>query len=123
MSESTALLARLRDLSLVEVDALLTGCEGDERREVLAAHVADLEDALAQVRAQMESMQAQLRDGGDPLAWVDWPAGTRASDDGQAASERGAELLRQRAGQCRQLAILAEAAAAVVPRLLAAERR
>ncbi|MBT8496172.1 MAG: hypothetical protein KJO07_24215 [Deltaproteobacteria bacterium] len=122
MSESE-LLARLRDLSLVDVDALLTGCDDDERPEVLASHVADLEDALAQVRAEMEAMHAALGTGGDPLAWVDWPDGKRSSDDGQVACARGAELLRNRAQQCRELAILAEAAASVVPRLLAAERR
>ncbi len=122
MSE-TSLLERLRDLALVDVDALLAGTSGATRDALLAAHVADLEDALGRARAAIEKMSSGLRGGAEPLAFVDWPEERRASDDGEQAARRSAEALVERAALCRELAVLAEITAGVLPRLVAADRR
>lgn len=117
------LLERLRDLSLVELDALLSGCEHEDRERVLASHVADLEDALGQARREMQAAEASLARAGEPLDWVEWPADKRAGADGAEHAQRAAERLSARARQYRELAVLAEATALVVPRLAAAGRK
>lgn len=117
------MLERLRDLALVDVDALLAGTSGDARNALLAAHVADLEDALAKAGAAMDEMMASLARGAEPLGWIEWPPERRAGDDGEQAARRSAETLGQRGIVCRELAVLAEMSAAVMPRLVAADRR
>lgn len=115
------LVERLRDLALVEVDALLAGVPEDERSALLAAHVADLEDALTRARDGMNQAMTNL--AREQMAWISWPGAKRAGDDGAEAARQSAESLVERARLAREAAALAEAAARVVPRLVAADRR
>jgi hypothetical protein len=115
--------ARLRDLALVELDALLAGTDGDRRAALLAAYVGDLEDALGTARARMTALIGEIGAGPDPLAVVDADAGARVRDGGVELARRAQARLDARARACRALAALDQLASAVVPRLIEAERQ
>jgi hypothetical protein len=117
------LLGRLRQLSLVDIDALLAGSSGEHRSQLLAAFTDDLCDALGQARARIRDLaETELR-GPDPLALIEVPPASRTSSAAAAGAERAAARLRARADACRALAQLDDAAALLLPRLFEADRR
>ncbi|HEX7841551.1 MAG TPA: hypothetical protein VF469_28965, partial [Kofleriaceae bacterium] len=52
-----ALSTRLRDLALVEIDALIAG---DRAQELVAAFADDVADALREARARIAALRGQL---------------------------------------------------------------
>jgi hypothetical protein len=112
-----ALSARLRDLSLVELDALLVG-----DRELITAFADDVADALREARTRIAALRAQLG-GADPLAALDIPTRQRASDAGASGVDRIRARLTSQADACRALARLADLAANLIPKLFEADRR
>lgn len=117
------LLGRLRQLSLVELDALVAGAGPERRAELLEAYAGDLADALARARARMGELVATIAKGPDPLALVGAPAATRAKSGATESSGRLAARLDERAEACRDLARLDEACALLLPRLIEIDRR
>jgi len=107
------LSARLRDLALVELDAL---------GELVGAYADDAADALREARTRIAALRAQLA-GADPLGVVDAPVRQRGSEAGAGGADRVRDRLLAQAEAARALARLAELAAAVVPRLFEADRR
>lgn len=126
MSEPTtdddALLMRLRDLALVDLDALLAGADGEAYAQLLVTHAEDLEDALAAARARAVELTRVVTDA-DPLALLDAGHEVRARDGGREAAERASRRLAARAAACRALARLDDLAAGLYPRLVEADRR
>ena len=116
------LLTRLRDLSLVDLDALLAGVEGEQYATLLVAYAGDLEDALRQARQRAAELIKGIASP-DPLALLDAPAGTRARDGGRDAADRAAERLAARARASRSLARIDDLACGLFPRLVEADRR
>lgn len=118
-----ALLGRLRQLSLVDPDALLSGTQGSARAELLAALADDLHDALCSARARMAELMIDIQGGPDPLAIVEAAAAMRAQPNAPSAAERAAGRLTGRADSCRRLARFDEACARLLPRLIDVQRR
>lgn len=125
MSDGTgddeALLTRLRDLALVDLDALLIGAGGEQYGRLLTAYGEDLEDALRTARTRIAELQRVV--AGDPLNLLDAPYVTRARDGGRDAAERSAKKLGQRAVAARALARIDDLTANLFARLLEADRR
>jgi hypothetical protein len=115
------LLTRLRDLGLVDLDALLAGIGGDDYRTLLVAYRDDLVDALAVARDRGRELGKEL--AGDPLALLDAAPAVRARDGGREAAEKAAHQLERRAAAGRALARLDDLVARVYPRLFEADRR
>jgi hypothetical protein len=115
--DDEALCARLRDLALVELDALVVG-----HTHLVSAFADDLADALREARARIGALRAQLG-GADPLNLLDTSIAQRASDAGPAGATRLRARLIAQAEAARALARLAELAAVLVPRLFEADRR
>jgi predicted Rdx family selenoprotein len=113
-----ALSTRLRDLALVELDALVLGA----RHELVAAFAEDVADALREARARIVALRAQLG-GADPLNVLDTTVRQRASDAGAPGADRVRLRLAVQADAARALARLADLAAALVPKLFEADRR
>ncbi len=122
ISDDDSLLMRLRDLSLVDLDALLAGTSGDEYAELVATYALDLEDALRAARARAGELLRTLT-GGDPLALLDAHPASRARDGGREAAERTARRLTARAQAARALGRLDDLTAGLYPRLIEADRR
>jgi hypothetical protein len=120
-NDDDGLLTRLRDLALVDLDALLVGTGGDHYARLLVAHAEDLEDALRAARARAGELQRLV--AGDPLSLLEATYSSRARDGGREAAERTAKKLAQRAQAARALARLDDLAANLFPRLLEADRR
>jgi hypothetical protein len=112
------LSTRLRDLALVELDALIAG----DRAALIAAYADDVADALREARARIAALRAQLG-GADPLGVLDAAARQRASDAGATGAERIRTRLAAQAEASRALARLADLASALVPKLFEADRR
>jgi len=115
---SPPLLERLHELSLVDVDALAPGGEV----ALVAAHVADLEDALGQARRVLREAHAEIGAGPDPLLLVEQSPERRAAG-GEAALREAKAKLVGRAAARRDMARLEELVVKVLPRLLLADRR
>jgi hypothetical protein len=115
------LLTRLRDLGLVDIDALLAGTTTAEYGVLIAAYRDDLVDALRIARERARELQKRI--AGDPLSLLDAAASVRARDGGHDAAARAADKLVDRAGACRALARLDDLMARVYPRLFEADRR
>lgn len=113
-----ALSTRLRDLALVDLDALALGA----REGLIAAYGDDVADALREARARITALRGQLG-GADPLAVLDVGARQRSSDTAAAGAERVRARLAAQAEAARALARLAELASALAPRLFEADRR
>lgn len=116
--DDEALASRLRDLALVELDALVAG----GAPSLVAAYADDVADALREARARLAALRTAVG-GPDPLAIVDLPPRQRASDTAHAGSERTRARLVAQAEAARALARLAELSAALAPRLFEADRR
>jgi hypothetical protein len=117
------LLARLRDLSLVDVDALLAGVPSERHAALLDAHAEELADALAAARERARALMAAVAAGPDPLGIGEASAAMRARAGGPAAGARATSRLTARAHECRALARLYDLAAHLVPRLIEVDRR
>lgn len=113
------LSARLRDLALVEIDALLLG---DRAQELIAAFADDVADALREARIRIAALRSQLG-GADPLAVLDVTTRQRASDAGAAGVDRIRARLAAQADASRALARLADLAGGLIPKLFEADRR
>ena len=113
-----ALSARLRDLALVDLEALVVG----GRQDLVSAYADDVADALREARTRMAALRTQLG-GADPLNVLDLPARQRASDTAAAGANRVREKLAVQADAARGLARLADLSAALVPKLFEADRR
>jgi hypothetical protein len=120
--EDDALIMRLRDLALVDLDALLAGTDGDTYAQLLVTHAEDLEDALRSARVRAGEL-TKLVAGADPLILLDQTFSVRARDGGREAAERTARRLAARAAACRALARLDDLSAGLYPRLVEADRR
>lgn len=114
-----ALSTRLRDLALVEIDALIAG---DRAQELVAAFADDVADALREARARIAALRGQLG-GADPLAVLDASPRQRASDAGAAGVDRIRTRLAAQADAARALARLTDLAAGLIPKLFEADRR
>ncbi len=120
--DDDALLTRLRDLALVDLDALATGLSDEAAAAMTAAHADDIADALATARKRITELRAPLT-GVDPLNLLDLPAATKRRGDSRDAAARVADQLATRAAAARLLARLDDLVAPLVPRYFAAERR
>lgn len=116
------LLTRLRDLALVDLDALVTGLPDEAAAAMTAAHADDIADALTTARRRIAELRAPLT-AADPLGLLDLPVATRRRGDSRDAAARAADQLATRAAACRLLARLDDLIAPLVPRYFAAERR
>ena len=119
--ELEPVLTRLRDLGLVDVDALLAGVGGDDYRTLLVAFRDDLVDALRVARERRGELAKHV--SGDPLQLLDATPATRARDGGREIAARAAAQLQRRAAACRAMARLDDLVARVYPRLFEADRR
>ena len=117
-----ALSLRLRDLALVELDALCAGTDGAAAAALAGAYADDVADALREARVRLASLRAQLA-GPDPLNVLDVGSRQRASDTAAAGATRIRDRLIAQAEAARAIARLADLAAGLVPRLFEAERR
>ncbi len=117
-----ALSVRLRDLALVDLDALCVGLDGDRGAQMAAAYADDIADALREARARIATLRQQLG-GPDPLNVLDLQPRQRASDVAHAGAVRTREKLGGQAEAARALARLADLAAGLVPKLFEADRR
>jgi hypothetical protein len=117
-----ALSMRLRDLALVDLDALTVGVDGARSAALASAFADDLIDALREARTRIAALRGALG-GAEPLNVIDLPARQRASDTAHAGAVRVREKLAAQAEASRALARLADLAAALVPRLFEADRR
>ena len=114
-----ALSTRLRDLALVELDALLIG---DRAQHLIAAFADDVADALREARVRIAALRAQLG-GPDPLSVLDVTTRQRASEAGTAGIERIRARLAVQADASRALARLTDLAGGLIPKLFEADRR
>jgi hypothetical protein len=117
------LLSRLRDLSLVELDALLAGSSGHQCARLLGSYADDLCDALRAARERCRELLQVIAAGPDPLNLLDASHEMRAREGGREAGDRVARRLAARAEACRTLARLDDFTAQLFPRLLEADRR
>jgi hypothetical protein len=121
LRELEPLLTRLRDLGLVDVDALLAGLGGDDYRTLLLSHRDDLVDALRAARELGRELAQRVT--GDPLQLLDAAPAMRAREGAAEAAARAADQLRRRAAAGRAMARLDDLVARVYPRLFEADRR
>jgi hypothetical protein len=111
---------RLRDLTLVDLDALTVGAR--DPQELVAAFADDVADALREARARITTLRGTLG-GPDPLNVLDLPVRQRASDTAAAGAQRVRDKLGAHADAARCLARLSELAASLTPKLFEADRR
>jgi hypothetical protein len=117
-----ALSTRLRDLALVDLDALTIGLDGAAGQVLAAAFADDCADALREARARLAALRKELA-GPDPLNVLDITARQRASDAGHAGAGRVHDRLVGQAEAARTFARLAELSAGLVGKLFEADRR
>jgi hypothetical protein len=113
-----ALSARLRDLALVDVDALVAG----GKHPLVGVFADDVADALREARTRIAALRAQLG-GADPLNVLEVTVRQRAADTAAKGAATAATRLASQADAARSLARLADLAAALVPKLFEADRR
>jgi hypothetical protein len=111
---------RLRDLALVDLDALTAGAA--DPGALVAAYAEDVADALTAARERIAALRGALG-GPDPLNVLELAPRQRASDTGIAGAERVRSRLTAHAEAARGLARLAELAAQLAPKLFEADRR
>jgi hypothetical protein len=115
-----ALSTRLRDLALVDLDALTVGSR--DAQVLIAAFADDVADALRETRTRITVLRTSLG-GADPLNVLDLAPRQRASDTATAGALRVKEKLGSHAEAARALARLSELAAILTPKLFEADRR
>ncbi len=111
---------RLRDLTLVDLDALTVGAR--DPQELIAAFADDVADALREARARITTLRGTLG-GPDPLNVLDLAIRQRASDQAAVGAQRVRDKLGTQAEAARCLARLSELAASLTPKLFEADRR
>jgi hypothetical protein len=116
------LATRLRDLAIVDLDALTVGLDGARGQELVAAYADDVADALREARTRLAALRKELA-GPDPLNVLDAAARQRASDAGHAGALRVRDRLVVQTEAARAFARLADLSAGLVPRLFEADRR
>ena len=89
-----ALSTRLRDLALVELDALAAG----DRPALIGAYADDVADALREARTRIAALRAQLG-GAEPLGVLDAAGRQRAADGGAGAERIRVRLAAQARGR------------------------
>jgi hypothetical protein len=114
------LSTRLRDLALVELDALVAGAA--QPQVLVAAYADDVADALREARTRITALRTSLG-GPDPLNVLDLKVSVRRSDTAHAGAERVRAKLAANAEAARALARLSELAATLAPKLFEADRR
>ena len=117
-----ALSTRLRDLALVDLDALIVGLDGAAGQQLVGAYADDVADALREARARMVALKKELA-GPDPLNVLDLQPRQRASDAGHAGAARSKDKLIAQSEAARAFARLADLASGLVPKLFEADRR
>jgi hypothetical protein len=117
-----ALSTRLRDLALVELDALIVGLDGERGQQLIAAYADDCADALREARTRMAALRKELA-GPDPLNVLDITGRQRASDAGHAGATRVRDRLVSQSEAARVFARLADLSAGLVGKLFEADRR
>ena len=115
-----ALSTRLRDLALVDLDALTVGSR--DAQVLIAAFADDVADALRETRTRIAVLRTSLG-GADPLNVLDLAPRQRASDTATTGALRVREKLATHAEAARSLARLSELAAILTPKLFEADRR
>ena len=116
------LSTRLRDLALVDLDALTVGLDGARGQEVAIAYADDVADALKEARARLVALRKEMA-GPDPLNVLDVPARQRASDAAHAGADRVKDRLVAQTEAARVFARLAGLTAPLVAKLFEADRR
>lgn len=116
------LAARLRDLALVEVDALTAGMADSDAQVTISEFADDVADALREARARMAALR-RLLNAPDPLHVIDLPDHKRASDVAQSGAAHVRDQLVEQAEAGRALAKLAALSAGLVATLFEADRR
>lgn len=111
------LSARLRDLALVQIDAL-----AGDNHALVGAFADDLAQALTEARVRIAALRTQLG-GPEPLNVLDATAKQRASDTAAVGAERAKDRLVSQADAARTLARLADLAAPLIVKLFEADRR
>lgn len=122
VAADAGLLARLRDLALVELETLLAHAEGRARAALLGAYVDDLEHALGEARRRMREL-SKITEGAEGLALLEMSSERRARDANEFVLPITARRLREQSEACRLLMQLGEAVGRVLPRLVEADRR
>jgi hypothetical protein len=117
-----SLCMRLRDLALVDLDALTVGLDGARGQEIAGAYADDVADALREARARLAALRKELA-GPDPLNVLDLSSRQRASDAGHAGADRVKDRLAAQAEASRAFARLAGLTAGLVGKLFEADRR
>ncbi len=112
-----ALSTRLRDLALVDLDALAAG-----NHALIGVYADDVAHALGEARSRIAVLRTQLG-GPEPLNVLDLQARQRASDAAAAGAVRSRDRLMAQAEAARALGRLADLAAPLVPKLFEADRR
>lgn len=112
-----ALSTRLRDLALVDLDALGAG-----NHALIGAFADDVAHALAETRARIATLRGQLG-GPEALNVLELTTRQRAADTAAAGAARSRDRLVAQAEAARALARLADLAAPLVPKLFEADRR
>jgi hypothetical protein len=113
---------RLRDLALVDLEALCSGLEGHRGARLAAAYADDVADALREARTRLAALRQALA-GPDALLLLDTSPRQRASEAAGGSVARVRDRLVSQAHAARALGRLAELAAGLIPRLFEAERR
>lgn len=116
------LSTRLRDLALVDLDALVVGLDGAAGQALVAAYADDCADALREARSRLVALKKELA-GPDPLNVLDLTARQRASDAGHAGAVRVKDRLVAQAEAARAFARLADLAGGLAGKLFEADRR
>jgi hypothetical protein len=122
LENDEALSTRLRDLALVEIDALTAGLPTGDAQVVIATFADDVAHALLHARTRIAALRQALG-GPDPLNILDLQPRQRASDAGHAGAARVTDRLIAQAEAARALSRLADLASALVGKLFEADRR
>ncbi len=120
--EDEWLIARVRDLTIVDFEVLQHGLDSTTAREILVGFADDALQALLSAQARSVALRATMTKLDVGVALLGNPR-ARKSGDGRAAGERIADALRERASLARAAARFDEVCAGLWPRLLAAERQ
>jgi hypothetical protein len=116
------LCTRLRDLALVDLDALTVGLDGAAGQQLAAAYAEDVADALREARTRLTALRKEMA-GPDPLNVLDMAPRQRASDAGHAGAVRITDRLVTQTEAARVFARLAGLTGPLVGKLFEADRR
>jgi len=117
IDQDEALSTRLRDLALVDLDALAAG-----NHALIGVFADDIAHALGEARGRIAVLRTQLG-GPEPLNVLDLTTRQRASDTAATGATRSRDRLVAQADASRALARLADLSAPLVPKLFEADRR